>query len=224
MKKVVDEKQVIFYSEKYDKRAKAERAATIAKAQDLIANPGKYTRATSYGASGYIKNIEYDKETGEILKTSKKLDMDWDKLREEEALDGYYAIVTSEYKESSDSIIEMYRGLWRIEESFRVTKSDLEARPVYVSRKDHIEAHFLTCFVALVIARILEIKTDHKYSVGKLLESLGKAECSHIDQNYYLFDYYDHVLKDIGDRFEIDFSRKTLSLGEIKKVLGSVKR
>lgn len=224
MKKVVDEKQVIFYSEKYDKRAKAERAATIVKAQDLIANPGKYTRATSYGASGYIKNIEYDKETGEILKTSKKLDMDWDKLREEEALDGYYAIVTSEYKESSDSIIEMYRGLWRIEESFRVTKSDLEARPVYVSRKDHIEAHFLTCFVALVIARILEIKTDHKYSVGKLLESLGKAECSHIDQNYYLFDYYDHVLKDIGDRFEIDFSRKTLSLGEIKKVLGSVKR
>lgn len=224
MKKAVDEKQVIFYSEKYDKRAKAERAATIAKAQDLIANPGKYTRATSYGASGYIKNIEYDKETGEILKTSKKLDMDWDKLREEEALDGYYAIVTSEYKESSDSIIEMYRGLWRIEESFRVTKSDLEARPVYVSRKDHIEAHFLTCFVALVIARILEIKTDHKYSVGKLLESLGKAECSHIDQNYYLFDYYDHVLKDIGDRFEIDFSRKTLSLGEIKKVLGSVKR
>ena len=224
MKKVVDEKQVIFYSEKYDKRAKAERAATIKKAQDLIANPGQYTRATSYGASGYIKNIEYDKETGEILKTSRKLDMDWDKLREEEALDGYYAIVTSEYKESSDSIIEMYRGLWRIEESFRVTKSDLEARPVYVSRDDHIQAHFLTCFVALVIARILETKTDHKYSIGKLLESLGRAECSHIDQNYYLFDYYDDVLKDIGDRFEIDFSRKTLSLGEIKKILGKVKK
>lgn len=224
IKKVVDEKQVIFYSEKYDKRAKAERAATITKAQDLIANPGKYTRATSYGASGYIKNIEYDKETGEILEPSKKLDMDWDKLREEEALDGYYAIVTSEYKETPDSIIEMYRGLWRIEESFRVTKSDLEARPVYVSRKDHIEAHFLTCFVALIIARILEIKTEHKYSIGKLLESLGKAECSHIDQNYYLFDYYDDVLKDIGDRLEIDFSRKTLSLGEIKKVLGTVKK
>ena len=145
-------------------------------------------------------------------------------LYEEEALDGYYAIVTSEYKETSDSIIEMYRGLWRIEESFRVTKSDLEARPVYVSRKDHIDAHFLTCFVALVIARILEIKTEHKYSIGKLLESLGKAECSHIDQNYYLFDYYDDVLKDIGNKFEIDFSRKTLPLGEIKKNLGMVKK
>ena len=69
------------------------------------------------------------------------------KLREEEALDGYYVIITSEYEESSDRIIEMYRGLWKIEESFRVTKSDLEARPVFVSREDHIQAHFLTCFV-----------------------------------------------------------------------------
>lgn len=223
MKKSIDEKQVIFYSEKYDKRAKAERAAVISKAEDLISNPGKYTRATSYGASGYIKNLEYDKETGEILNTSKKLYLDWEKLREDEALDGYYVIATSEYEESDDSIIEMYRGLWKIEESFRVTKSDLEARPVYVSRDDHIEAHFLTCFIALTIARILEMKTSHKYSIGRMLESLTRAECSHIQENYYLFDYYDEVLKDIGESLEIDFSRKVLSLGEIKKILGQVK-
>lgn len=223
MKKSIDEKQVIFYSEKYDKRAKAERAAVISKAVDLVSNPGKYTRATSYGASGYIKNLEYDKETGEILNTSKKLSLDWDKLRAEEALDGYYVIATSEYKESDDNIIEMYRGLWKIEESFRVTKSDLEARPVYVSRNDHIEAHFLTCFVSLVIARILEMKTTHKYSIGRMLESLSKAECSHIKENYYLFDYYDEVLKYIGESLKIDFSRKVLSLGEIKKILGQVK-
>ncbi len=134
-----------------------------------------------------------------------------------------YVIVTSEYKESDDRIIEMYRGLWRIEESFCVTKSDLEARPVYVSRNDHIEAHFLTCFVALVIARILEMKLDHKYSIVRILESLSQAECSHVQQNYYLFDYYDDVLKDIGDKFEIDFSKKILSLKEIKNILGQVK-
>ena len=56
----------------------------------------------------------------------------------------------------------MYRGLWRIEESFKVTKSELEARPVYVWTKEHIEAHFLTCFVALTIARILENKLERK--------------------------------------------------------------
>lgn len=223
IKKTVDEKQVIFYSEKYDKRAKAERAVTIAKAQELISNPGKYTQATSYGASGYIKNIEFDKETGEIIESSKKLSLDLEKLKEDEKYDGYYVIVTSEYKESDDRIIDMYRGLWRIEESFRVTKTDLQARPVHVSRNDRIEAHFLTCFVALIIARLLEMQLERKYSIGRILESLGKAECSHIQENYYLFDYYDDVLEEIGEKLGIDFSKKVLSLGEIKNILGQVK-
>lgn len=224
IKKTVHEKQVIFYSEKYDKRAKAERAVVIAKAQDLISNPGKYSHATSYGAAGYVKNIDFDKETGEILTPSKSLNLDLEKLKEEEALDGYYAIVTSEHEETDDRIIEMYRGLWKIEESFRITKSDLEARPVFVSREDHIQAHFLTCFVALVIARILEMKTDHKHSITKLLESLGKAECTYVQQNYYLFDYYDEVLKDIGISFDIDFSKRIRSLGEIKKIFADTKK
>lgn len=154
LKKTVDEKQVIFYSKKYDKRAKADHAAPITKAQDLIAHPGKYTRATSYGAATYIKNFDFNKYTGEILSIGKILGLDEKKLKEDGALDGYYVIVTSEMEETDDRIIEMYRGLWRIEESFRVTKSDLEARPVFVSTHDHIQAHFLTCFVSLVIARI----------------------------------------------------------------------
>ena len=197
----MDEKQVIFYSQKYDKKAKAERAIVIAKAQNLIPNPGKYTRATSHGAAGYIKNIDFDKETGEILSSSKELVLDLEKLKEEEALDGYYVIVTSWYKETADQIINMYRGLWRIEESFRITKSDLEARPVYVSREDHIEAHFLTCFVTLVIARILEMKIEHQYNITQMLESLKKAKCTYMQKNHYLFDYYDDVLKDIGKNF-----------------------
>ena len=224
LKKTVHEKQVIFYSEKYDKRAKAERAATITKAQELIAHPGKYTHATSYGAAGYVKNIDFDKETGEILTPSTSLELDIDKLREEEALDGYYAIITSEYEETSDRIIEMYRGLWKIEESFRVTKSDLEARPVFVSREDHIEAHFLTCFVALLIARILEMKTNHKYSITRLLESLKKAECSFAQQNYYLFNYCDDLLLDLSAIFDIDFTKRIRGLGEIKKILANTKK
>lgn len=224
IKKVVDEKQVIFYSEKYAKRAKAEREATIAKALELIKNPGKFTRATSYGAVGYVKNIKFDKDTGEIITPQTALKLDEDRLRKEEALDGYYAIITSEYKESADHIIEIYRGLWRIEESFRVTKSDLEARPVYVSREDHIQAHFLICFIALVIARILEMKLEHKYSISQMLASLSKANCTHMKQNYYLFDYYDDVLKDMENLFEIDFSKRVRSLGEIKKILADTKK
>lgn len=95
----------------------------------------------------------------------KTLTLDLDKLREEEALDGYYVIVTSEYKETYDHIIEMYSGLWKIEESFWVKNGDLEACPVFVSR----EAHFLTCSVALVISRILEMKLSSKCSISKIL-------------------------------------------------------
>lgn len=224
LKKIAHEKQVIFYSEKYDKKAKADRAAVIAKAHDLIAHPGKYTRATSHGAAGYVKNIDFDKKTGEILTTSKALVLNLEKLKEEESLDGYYAIVTSEHEETADKIIDMYRGLWRIEESFRVTKSDLEARPVFVSREEHIQAHFLTCFMALVIARILEMKMGYRYNISKLLESLKKSECTHLQTNHYLFDYYDDVLNDIGNEFDIDFSKRVRSIGDIKKILANTKK
>ena len=143
-------------------------------ARNINENPGNYTRATSYGAAKYVKKIDYDKETGEILTSSSILNLDEENIREEKALDGYYMLLTNEMEASDDEIIDMYRGLWRIEESFKVTKSELEARPVYVWTKEHIEAHFLTCFVALTIARILENKLEHKYSVGTILESLSK--------------------------------------------------
>ena len=224
LKKTVDEKQVVFWSEKYAKRAKAERERTLEKALDLTKNPDKYTRATSYGAAKYIKKVEYDKSTGEILTASSVLDIDLDLIREEEALDGYYVLLTSEMEESDDRIIDIYRGLWRIEESFKITKSELEARPVYVWTKEHIEAHFLTCFVALTIARILEHKLNHKYSSARILESLSKSECTLLQQNYYAFDYYDEVLKDIGKITDIDFSKRIRSLGDIKLCLAETKK
>lgn len=224
MKKVVDEKQVVFYSAKYDKRAKAERAAALEKARDLASHPGKYTRATAYGAAKYVKKVEFDKDTGEILVSSSNLEIDEAKLREEELLDGYYVLLTSEYRESDDRIIDIYRGLWRIEESFRITKSELESRPVFVWTKEHIEAHFLTCFIALMIARILEMKTSHKHSIGRLLESLSRCKCGYLEQNYYHFSYFDDVLNDIGKAVNIDFSKKYRSLGEIKKILAQTKK
>ena len=224
IKKQVDEKQVVFWSEKYAKRAKAEREATLAKARDLAANPGSYTRATSYGAAKYIKKVDYDKDTGEILTASSILDIDEDLIREEEALDGYYMLLTSEMDTPDDKIIDMYRGLWRIEESFKITKSELEARPVYVWTREHIEAHFLTCFVALTISRILEMKLEHKYSTGRIIDSLSRAECSLLQQNYYVFDYYDEVLKDIGNVTNIDFSKRIRTLGEIKQVIADSKK
>jgi transposase len=225
IKQTVHEKQVVFYSPKYALKAQQDRAVALAKARDLIKNPAKYNKSTTYGATKYVKNLTFDADTGEVLESTRQhLSFDEEKLREEEKFDGYYAIVTSEYKESDEKIIEMYRGLWKIEESFKITKSDFESRPVYLSLKEHIDAHFLTCFIALVIVRILENRLNGKYSATSLLESLSKACCSHIKENYYLFDYNDDVLVDTGKELGIDFGKKCMPLGEIKKILGETKK
>lgn len=223
--KVVHEKQVIFYSPKYAQKAKHDRAAALAKAEDLIKNPVKYNKSTSYGAAKYVKNLTFDPDTGEILQSAQQhLTFDEAKLREEEKFDGYYAIVTSEYKQTPEKIIDMYRGLWKIEESFKITKSDFESRPVFLSLKDRINAHFLTCFISLIIIRILEYRLGRKHSVRNMLESLAKACCSNVEENYYLFQFYNDVLKDIGEELNIDFSKKYMRLVDIKKVLGEVKK
>ena len=225
VKKTVHEKQIIFYSPKYEERAKLDREAAILKAEDLIKNPAKYNKSTTYGAAKYVKNLTFDAQTGEVLESAKQLlRFDDEKLREEEKYDGYYAILTSEYKESDDKIIDIYRGLWKIEESFKITKSDFEGRPVYLSLKEHIDAHFLTCFVSLVILRLLEHKLKRKHSPTAMLESLKKSSCSHNQENYYLFNFYDQVLKDIGDELNIDFSLKNRSQQDIKKILGATKK
>ena len=220
----VDEKQVIFWSADYAKRAKAERQPAIDKAKDLIGNVQKYNKKNCYGASKYVKHLVFDEKTGEIIKAKSKLSLDEDKIAEEEKLDGYYAIVTSELNKTDDDIIDIYRGLWRIEETFKVTKSELEDRPVYMSTKEHIEAHFLTCYLALVICRILQHKLDKKYSVSKILESLQKCSCFNIDENIYRFTYFDTVLKDIGNVVDVNFALENRSLQDIKKILGKIKK
>jgi len=117
VKKVVYEKQVVFWSQKYETKARAERGELLKKAIELVKNPSKYDRATSYGAARYVKDIRFDKKTGEILKGAKKPSLDLDKLAEDEKYDGYYSIVTSELDMTDGDIIDTYRGLWEIEET-----------------------------------------------------------------------------------------------------------
>jgi transposase len=225
IKKQVDEKQLIVYSEKYAKKAKHDREQAVQKAKDLIKSPSKYNKSTSYGAAKYIKNLVFDSETGEILETAKKkLSFDEQKLKEEALYDGYYAIVTSEMEMEDKEILDAYHGLWEIEETFKITKSTLESRPVYVSLKDHIEAHFLTCFIALVIIRLLEFKLKNKFTTEQIINSLKKYNCSLTEQNLYMFTHYSDVIHEIGKLLDIDLSLKYVPLKNIKKNLGKVKK
>jgi transposase len=223
-KEAVEQKWVVFYSAKYAERAKCKREESIAKALEMINHPAKYRRSFDYGAAGYIKNIKIDKTTGEITNIAESLFLDEDKIREEEKYDGYYAIVTSELDDTDEHIIEVYRGLWRIEESFKVTKSVLEARPVYLRTKAHINAHFLICFMALLIGRIVENKLGGKYTIAKIAETLRRVAASNITQNIWLFDYADEITDAMNDVFGTDFGRKNMTLQEIKINLGNAKK
>jgi len=222
-KRVVYEKQVVFWAKKYADKAKAERSELVKKAMELVEDPAKYERATSYGAAKYVKDIQFDKETGEIV-NGRKPSFDFEKLTNDEKYDGYYAIVTSELDMADGDIIDTYRGLWEIEETFKVTKSTLEARPVYVSREDRIRAHFLTCFIALVIIRLMGKKTGRKYSAEKIIENLNRLSCSSEQDNLYLFDYRSKESDAIGDGLGIDFTKKRLRLAEIKNILAESKK
>ena len=214
----VYQKQMIYYSKQYADRQKHERENAIKKAKDLIENPGKYTQATSYGCTKYINNIRFDEETGEIPK-GLELSLKLDKIKEEEKFDGYYSIVTSEKDLSDKEIRDIYKCLWKIEESFKITKSNLETRPVYVWTKEHIEAHFLTCFISLVIIRLLEYKTNRKYSTRKMIDSLKKFNSTNIEHDIYLQNFSNGIIKDFEKIFDINLSRKYLTLSEIKKIL-----
>ena len=224
VKKVVYEKQVVFWAKKYADKARAERGELVKKAMELVKDPAKYVRATSYGAARYVKDIRFDKKTGEILKGGKKPSLDLEKLAEDEKYDGYYAIVTSELDMADGDIIDTYRGLWEIEETFKVTKGTIEARPVYVSRHDRIRAHFLTCFISLVVIRILQKKTGRKYSPEKIVECLNSISCSNEQDSLYLFDYRSKVSDDIGDAIGIDFKKMRLRRAEIKNILAESKK
>lgn len=218
----IEVKYVAFWSEKYALRARYERQKSLEKAHELISNPGAYSAATHYGAAKYISGTHFDPKTGEILEGARTLSLDEKRIRAEEACDGYYCIVTSEYNMPDEEIIETYRGLWRIEESFKVTKSDLVSRPVYCSTPEHIESHFLTCYVALCILRILQLKCGNRYSAGEIADELSLMSGTNFDENWWCFDHRTDVTDDICSSLGIDLTQKFMQLKEIKDLLAQV--
>jgi len=220
----IAEKQVVFYSRDYDRKAKADREPAIAKAKALIENPKKFNKFNTYGAAKYVGHLEFDEDTGEIIDTQSMLFFNEELLAEEEKYDGYYVIVTSMHNAPDDWVIDTYKELWRIEETFKVTKSELKSRPVHVSTEDHIQAHFLTCFVALVIIRLLQRRVDGIASSEEIINGLAKTCCTHLQDNYYVSDYNDDVVLKIGNKLGIDFFKKFRTLAEIKNIIAETKK
>lgn len=153
----ITEKLVCFWSKKHYDREVRENAKFIEYLESVVKFPDKL-KDKPRKIEKFLKKMEVDEETGEIVDTKTHLSVDMDKIQEYMALLGYYTIMTSETGKSDREIIDKYHGLSRIEDSFRITKSDLEGRPVYVSNPEHINAHFLICFIALAMVRLIQYR------------------------------------------------------------------
>ncbi len=216
----IQEKVLIKWSKKYELRQRAKRQELIDIAADLKDDLTRYSSLNKKGPKRYITETLVDKSTGEIDR-QRILSLDTNRIAKEELLDGYYAIVTSEVDLDDQEIMNRYSDLWKIEDSFRIYKSDLKTRPVFVYKKEHIESHFLICFVALTIMRLLGLNSKNQYSIKALRDSLNSMTMTHIEKQIYIFNK-DMISNELEQCFKLDFNKKYFSSTEIKTAANSI--
>lgn len=150
------QKQVVYWSRKFYNREMKENESFLKMLEEFVEAPERFPVSRFKGLSKFVETCHVDKETGEILDTKALQFVKEEKVKEYSRYFGYYMIVTSEIDKSDDEIIDIYRGLTRIENCFRTVKSDFKGRPIRVQKEEHIEAHFLVCFTALLMMRIIQ--------------------------------------------------------------------
>ena len=144
-------------------------------------------------------------------------------IKEEEQYDGYYALTTNLVGNIND-ILKITKGRWEIEESFRIMKSDFLARPINLSREDRIKAHFMTCFISLLLYRILEKKLNYKYTTSQILDTLRNMNVLESKGDGYIPEY---IRTDLTDdlheifKFRTDYEINTYK--DLKKILEQIK-
>ena len=163
----VKEKRVVSYNPSLARKQKAQIQKQIDKAISISSL--KQASKEEYGDSiKYVNFTSIDKE-GEVVKSVPSLNQE--KIDEDLSFAGYNLLVTSEINKSAQDIYNTYHGLWRIEESFRVMKTYLEARPVYLQNKESIYGHFTICYMALTILRLIELKVfNDELPIGQIIE------------------------------------------------------
>jgi hypothetical protein len=181
----VTEKVIARWSAAYAAREAATRAEMASKAAALAADPAKLKASNRRGVKKYVKQEQADPKTGEVSDQVLVASLDQDKLAADALLDGYWLCHTSHTDAPDQEVLAQYRQLWRIEETFRISKTDLEARPVYVWTPAHIEAHFLVCFLALVVTRLLQRQAGG-LPAGQLKDLLAQLVLTEAGQGLYV--------------------------------------
>lgn len=183
-KKEVTEKVLVTWNQKYDFREKVRRQKSIEYAEKLTASE-RFRLTMKKGGKRYLEVEQLDEETGEIRRLTPHISIDEEQIALDELYDGFNVLITSEITMSDEEMLASYRSLSRIEDCFKVMKTTFDARPVYVWTKSHIHAHFLICFIALTVMRVLEHRLQRVFSPEKIQNALLSAQCRPLEKGYW---------------------------------------
>jgi transposase len=232
------EKQVAYWSKAHYLREAQQNKKFMEYLDSVIAFPDKIKDRQSK-AEYFLKTTTIDRATGKIVKVKNIREVDIKKVQEFVDLMGYYLITTSETKMPNAKVINTYHGLSRIEDSFRITKSDLEGRPVHVRLEQHIHAHFLVCFIALTIIRLLQHKALKHYNIGSkvktkknkdekwwesgitardLAKALNTWSVDHVNKYRYKFNEPTDTMQKLGEILGVDLFPTKPSQQDINKL------
>ena len=234
------EKVIVYWSERFYMREYNEHKSFLDFLERLRQNPASFriTAIQSNKLKKFFKREFVHKDTGEIIESRKLLGMlDEEKIEELTAFMGYYQIVTSEIDMPDEDVIEAYHGLTQIEDQFREMKGTLNTRPVYVSTKEHIQAHLLVCLIALTMLRLIQKKIISSSQIEKsgciwsygmsgrrVQTALQKWQIDKFPGDVYRFNNTtDYDLKRILSAFSINIIPKLYTRGDLRKIKTAIK-
>ena len=213
----LEQRLIVSYSPKYAEYQKSVRNRQVERAQNLINNPTKISKNRQDDPKRFIKSASVTND-GEIA-SKKVFSLNTTAIEKEEEFDGFYAVCTT-LEDDISEIIKINKRRWEIEESFRILKTDFKARPVYLKRDDRIKAHFTTCFLSLLIYRILEHKLSEKYSTNEIIKNLQDMNSLKINGIGYKQIYSkSEITTDLNDKFKLNIDQNFISSQNMKKIL-----
>lgn len=213
---------IITYSLKYKKYQETIRERHIERAKRLVDNPSKIKKNKSNDPKRFISQ-DYATKDGEIADTTLTY-LNEDQIANESMYDGFYAVCTN-LEDDASTIIKINKRRWEIEECFEIMKSEFKARPVYLSRKDRITAHFMTCFTALIIYRILEKRLGEKYTCREIISTLKEMNMMISHGDGYIPSYTrTDLTDDLHKTFDFRTDYQIVSPRNMKKICTKTKK
>jgi transposase len=215
----ITEHLLCFWSQKEENYQRAKRGHLDERIEKFIENPSLLNASNSFGIKKYFKKIMVDKKTGEVLKTKATYEFNQEKYERDLALDGYYCIVTNDLTLEPLDIIHHYHQLSKIEESFKVTKTELEGRPVYVWTDEHIKGHFLTCYLALTFLRLLQQRLEGKRTVSQIIDALKQAKMIELEDGIFKMNKNQELFHELAKSFGVNIDKAYYKEETLKQTL-----